>query len=145
MKYKRYIKEVFLFNFYHYSSSASSLFCKRLDLENQPIDYTTILQLGDVLFGRKKAILLNFFLFPLFFLLSFALDYFLPSFPVLLASFLQLFFFFLCLRKFMCLPYKKKENFLLFLFVFATLAFQFYWSISVIFMTLYDNLLAFHY
>lgn len=133
------------YNFWHYGLRSNELLCKKVGISTKYIDYEEILGISYKEFGLTGLMMSNISLLFLLILILVGVDignYFLKSaFIVLL---LNSIIFVLCLKKFDLLNRLSISKCIAILFLLLTYFLNFYWSVSLLFLIVYENILAFN-
>ncbi len=133
------------YNLWHHGFKSNELFCKQIGIANKYIDYEEILGISYKEFGLNGLIISNITLLFLLILILAGIDignHFLRNAFLVLA--LNSIGFVLCLKKFDLLNKLSIYKSIAILFLLLTYFFNFYWSISLLFLASYENILAFN-
>ena len=132
------------YNFWHYGLRSNELLCEKIEISTKYIDYEEILGIRYKEFGLTGLMISNISLLFLLVLILVGIDignYFFKSVLVLL---LNSIIFVLCLKKFDLLNRLSISKCIAILFLLLTYFLNFYWSVSLLFLTVYENILAFN-
>ena len=124
------------YNIWHYGIKSSELFCEQVGIYHKYIDYEELLGISYQEFGFTGLIVSNIALLSFLILILIGGDignYFLKN----TISFV------LCLKKFDLLNKFFISKFIAILFLLITFSLNFYWSISLLFVAIYENIIAF--
>lgn len=142
--YKSFLHASIKYNLWHYGLKGSELFCKKIGIAPTYIDYRKIVSIGYKEFGLLRLIFINLTLLALLFPLFVSFDvlncYLNNAFLTITLSTMG---FVLSLKKFSLLTKLNLSKCVAILFLLITYFFNFYWSISLLFLCIYENILGF--
>ncbi len=132
------------YNIWHYGIKSSELFCEQVGIYHKYIDYEELLGISYQEFGFTGLIVSNIALLSFLILILIGVDignYFFKN--TILITILNTISFVLCLKKFDLLNKFSISKFIAILFLLITFSLNFYWSISLLFVAIYENIIAF--
>lgn len=133
------------YNLWHYGLRSKELLCKKIGISTKYIDYEEILAISYKEFGLTGLIISNISLLFLLVLILVGVDignyFFKSAFLLLLLNSIS---FVLCLKKFDLLNKLSISKFVAILFLLLTYFLNFYWPVSLLFLAVYENILAFN-
>lgn len=132
------------YNFWHYGLRSNELLCKKVGISTKYIDYEEILGISYKEFGLTGLIISNISLLFLLVLILVGIDIGNHFFKSALVLLLNSIIFVLCLKKFDLLNRLSISKCIAILFLLLTYFLNFYWSVSLLFLIVYENILAFN-
>lgn len=132
------------YNFWHYGLRSNELLCKKIGISTKYIDYEEILGISYKEFGLTGLMISNISLLFLLVLILVGVDIGNHFFKSALVLLLNSIIFVLCLKKFDLLNRLSISKCVAILFLLLTYFLNFYWSVSLLFLTVYENILAFN-
>ncbi len=132
------------YNFWHYGLRSNELLCKKVGISTKYIDYEEILGISYKEFGLTGLMISNISLLFLLVLILVGVDIGNHFFKSALVLLLNSIIFVLCLKKFDLLNRLSISKCVAILFLLLTYFLNFYWSVSLLFLTVYENILAFN-
>lgn len=132
------------YNFWHYGLRSNELLCEKIGISTNYIDYEEILGISYKEFGLTGLIISNISLLFLLVLILVGVDIGNHFFKSVLVLLLNSIIFVLCLKKFDLLNRLSISKCIAILFLLLTYFLNFYWSVSLLFLTVYENILAFN-
>ncbi len=132
------------YNFWHYGLRSNELLCEKIGISTKYIDYEEILGISYKEFGLTGLIISNISLLFLLVLILVGVDIGNLFFKSVLVLLLNSIIFVLCLKKFDLLNRLSISKCIAILFLLLTYFLNFYWSVSLLFLTVYENILAFN-
>lgn len=144
LNFKAFHFALLKYNIWHYGIKSSELLCKQVGITPKYIDYEEILGISYKEFGFTGLIVSNIALLFFLILILIGVDignYFLKS--TILILLLNTISLVLCLKKFDLLNKFSISKFIAILFLLITYSLNFYWSISLLFVAIYENIIAF--
>lgn len=132
------------YNFWHYGLRSNELLCEKIGISTKYIDYEEILGISYKEFGLTGLIISNISLLFLLVLILVGVDIGNHFFKSALVLLLNSIIFVLCLKKFDLLNRLSISKCIAILFLLLTYFLNFYWSVSLLFLAVYENILAFN-
>lgn len=132
------------YNFWHYGLRSNELLCKKVGISTKYIDYEEILGISYKEFGLTGLMISNISLLFLLVLILVGVDIGNHFFKSALVLLLNSIIFVLCLKKFDLLNRLSISKCVAILFLLLTYFLNFYWSVSLLFLIVYENILAFN-
>lgn len=132
------------YNFWHYGLRSNELLCEKIGISTKYIDYEEILGISYKEFGLTGLIISNISLLFLLVLILVGVDIGNHFFKSALVLLLNSIIFVLCLKKFDLLNRLSISKCIAILFLLLTYFLNFYWSVSLLFLIVYENILAFN-
>lgn len=132
------------YNFWHYGLRSNELLCKKVGISTKYIDYEEILGISYKEFGLTGLMTSNISLLFLLILILVGVDIGNHFFKSALVLLLNSIIFVLCLKKFDLLNRLSISKCVAILFLLLTYFLNFYWSVSLLFLIVYENILAFN-
>ena len=132
------------YNFWHYGLRSNELLCEKIGISTKYIDYEEILGISYKEFGLTGLIISNISLLFLLVLILVGVDIGNHFFKSALVLLLYSIIFVLCLKKFDLLNRLSISKCIAILFLLLTYFLNFYWSVSLLFLAVYENILAFN-
>lgn len=132
------------YNFWHYGLRSNELLCKKVGISTKYIDYEEILGISYKEFGLTGLMMSNISLLFLLILILVGVDIGNHFFKSALVLLLNSIIFVLCLKKFDLLNRLSISKCVAILFLLLTYFLNFYWSVSLLFLIVYENILAFN-
>ncbi len=132
------------YNFWHYGLRSNELLCKKVGISTKYIDYEEILGISYKEFGLTGLMMSNISLLFLLVLILVGVDIGNHFFKSALVLLLNSIIFVLCLKKFDLLNRLSISKCIAILFLLLTYFLNFYWSVSLLFLAVYENILAFN-
>lgn len=147
MEFKNFQKVIFYYNFLHYGIKSSIFYKKHLNEKDLfPVNIKRILNFSYKNYGFNKTMITNLNLFIILILFLFFLDIFLSLSNIKIITFLtNMFILLILLRKFDIFQKNKNKHdrILILLYLIISYIFKFYWGLTLIFIILFENLIAF--
>lgn len=132
------------YNFWHYGLRSNELLCEKIGISTKYIDYEEILGISYKEFGLTGLIISNISLLFLLVLILVGVDIGNHFFKSALVLLLNSIIFVLCLKKFDLLNRLSISKCVAILFLLLTYFLNFYWPVSLLFLAVYENILAFN-